>query len=334
MRNFSYAIAASADTAVAAGAGGAAYLAGGTELLNWMRLGISAPERVLDISRIAGLERIEVLPGLLRIGAMARLADVAADPAVLRNCPALAHAIGQAASAQLRNLATLGGNILQRTRCAYFRAEVDLPCNKRRPGTGCPALLGESRSMAIFSWDQACAATQPSDPAVALACLEAVVHVLGVRGPRAIAMVDFHRQADGAPDIDNVLEAGDLITHFDIPIQPASRRSTYIKIRERASYEFALVSAAAAIELDRDKVIISARIALGSVACKPWRLPLAEAALAGQRFDEALIRQIVATAGDFATARPLPHNGFKIELAQRVAARALLQAGANGGENP
>lgn len=334
MRNFSYAIAASADTAVAAGAGGAAYLAGGTELLNWMRLGISAPERVLDISRIAGLERIEVLPGLLRIGAMARLADVAADPAVLRNCPALAHAIGLAASAQLRNLATLGGNILQRTRCAYFRAEVDLPCNKRRPGTGCPALLGESRSMAIFGWDQACAATQPSDPAVALACLDAVVHVLGARGPRAIAMVDFHRQADGAPDIDNVLEAGDLITHFDIPIQPASRRSTYIKIRERASYEFALVSAAAAIELDRDNVIVSARIALGSVACKPWRLPLAEAALAGQRFDAALIRQIVATAGDFATARPLPHNGFKIELAQRVAARALLQAGANGGENP
>ena len=329
MHDFAYATAPSAAAAVAAAAGApsTAYLAGGTELLNWMRLGIVSPDRVLDIGRIEGMDRIEVLPATLRIGAAAKLNDVAGHPAVIRDYPVLAQAIHKAASAQLRNLATIGGNVLQRTRCAYFRAEVDLPCNKRRPGTGCSAIDGDNRSLAVFGWSDACVATQPSDPAVALACLDAVVHVLGEEGPRAIPLTDFHRLPGDTPEVDNVLRPGDLITHYDVPAHSTSRQSAYIKVRERASYEYALVSAAASLELDGNGTIRSVRLAVGSVAPKPWRLPLAEAALVGRSFDEATIRAVVDGAGDFSEARPLSQNGFKIGLAKRVTARAILQAG-------
>ena len=326
MQPFSYARAANLPEAVAAGAGpDTAYLAGGTELLNWMRLGILNPARVLDISRLAGLDQIEAFKGGgLRIGATVRLNDAAQHPTVVRDYPVLSQAILKAASAQLRNLATIGGNPMQRTRCAYYRAEEPLPCNKRQPGSGCSALNGENSRHAIFGWTEACVATQPSDPAVALAALDAVLVTEYSSGGRRIPARAFHTvPGEAGPEPHNVLWPGELIVAIELPT-PA-RLSAYLKVRERESYEYATVSAAVAVEVDGG-VICRARIALGSVAHRPWRLDEAERLLVGIRLDDrAALR--AALHPSFADARPLSGNAYKVPLARNAALRALEAAG-------
>jgi xanthine dehydrogenase YagS FAD-binding subunit len=231
-----------------------------------------------------------------------------------------------AASGQLRNMASMGGNIMQRTRCPYFRDDDDPPCNKRRPGSGCSARHGLNRNQAIFGWSDACVATHPSDVAVALAALDANVMVRGRGGLRSIAFTDFHCLPGSTPDRDTVLERGDLIVAIEVPVSAEARSSHYLKVRDRQSYEFALVSAAAAVATDGRR-IRSARLALGGVAHKPWRLSVAETALRGASLDDGdTLKSAIAAA--FGDARPLPHNAFKVELAQRVALRALQTAGA------
>ena len=324
MQPFAYARAAALPEALAAAAKpGTAFLAGGTELLNWMRLGIAAPARILDITPLPGLDAIETMPnGGLRLGALARLNEVALAPAVAARAPVLAEAILKAASAQLRNLATIGGNLLQKTRCAYFRAAEPLPCNKRLPGSGCAARDGMNDRHAIFGWSDACVATQPSDPAVALAALDAVVVTARPGGTRRIPLTEFHLLPNGDPARETILEPGELITAIEIPA-PAPR-STYIKLRERESYEYATVSVALALDLDSARRIARARVALGSVAARPWRLPATERALAGLPPDAPAVR--AAVEAGFADARPLAHNAHKITLARNLVLRALRLA--------
>lgn len=322
---FAFERASDAPAAIAAVGGdpGASFIAGGTELLNWMKEGIAAPQRLVDINGLP-LDAIEAGPEGLRIGALVRMSDLAAHPVVRREYPMIAEALELGASQQLRNMASMGGNLLQRTRCPYFRADTDLPCNKRRPGSGCAARNGDNRTGAIFGSSDACVAINPSDVAVPLAALDAVVRVLGAGGPRAIPLVEFHRLPGDAPERDTVLEHGDLIIGIDVPASAAARHSHYLKVRERASYEFALVSAAAAVDLDGDR-IREARLALGGVAPKPWRLWAAEEALAGATLEPSDLRRAVDRA--FVDARPLAHNAFKVELAKRTAVRALQRAG-------
>jgi xanthine dehydrogenase YagS FAD-binding subunit len=304
-----------------------AFIAGGTDLIGLMKDRAVLPERLLDINGLPGMARIDAMPdGGLRIGALARMSDAAADPEVRRRFPVIAEALLFAASGQLRNMASMGGNIMQRTRCAYFRDEDDLPCNKRRPGSGCSALHGLNRNHAIFGWSAACVATNPSDVAVALAALDATVVVRGPAGERGIPFADFHRLPGETPERDNALGRGDLIVSIEVPACAEGRASHYLKIRDRQSYEFALVSAAAAVAADGRR-IRSARLALGGVAHKPWRLTAAEGALRGASLDEIdALRSAIATS--FTEARPLAHNAFKVELAQRVTLRALQTAGA------
>jgi xanthine dehydrogenase YagS FAD-binding subunit len=304
-----------------------AFIAGGTDLIGLMKDRAQLPERLLDINGLPGMAGIDALPdGGLRIGALARMSDVAAHPEVRRRFPVIAEGLLFAASGQLRNMASIGGNIMQRTRCAYFRDEDDLPCNKRRAGSGCGALHGLNRTHAIFGWSEACVATNPSDVAVALAALDATVVVRGPGGQRGIPFTEFHRLPGETPERDNVLGRGDLIVSIDVPACAEGRASHYLKIRDRQSYEFALVSAAAAVAGDGRR-IRSTRLALGGVAHKPWRLTAAEAALRGVSLaDIGALRSAIATA--FSDARPLAGNAFKVELAQRVALRALQTAGA------
>jgi xanthine dehydrogenase YagS FAD-binding subunit len=317
---FRYARAATVDQAIAAGAApDTAFLAGGTELLNWLRLGVAAPARLVDITRLAGLARIEPLPrGGLRIGALAALSDVARHEIVVRDYPVLHQAILTSASPQLRNLATIGGNPLQHTRCPYYRAAEPLPCNKRAPGSGCSARYGINDRHAIFGWTEDCVATQPSDPAVALAALDAVLVTERPTGGRRIPATQLH-PLPVYPWRHHVLGAGELITAIELPA--AAPRSVYVKVRERASYEYATVSAAAALELE-GTTIRRARIALGSVAHRPWRLTATEEALAGIATGNlGGLRR--ALEESFAAARPLAHNAHKIPLAKHAALRAL-----------
>jgi xanthine dehydrogenase YagS FAD-binding subunit len=304
-----------------------AFIAGGTDLIGLMKDGAQLPERLLDINGLPDMARIEALPdGGLRIGALARMSDVAAHPDVRRRFPVIAEGLLFAASGQLRNMASMGGNIMQRTRCAYFRDEDDPPCNKRRPGSGCAALHELNRNHAIFGWSDACVATNPSDVAVALAALDATVIVRGPEGERAIPFTDFHSLPGDTPERDNALGRGDFIVSIEVAGRAEGRASHYLKIRDRQSYEFALVSAAAAVAVDGGR-IRSARLALGGVAHKPWRLTAAEAALRGVSLaDIDALRSAIATS--FSEARPLTGNAFKVELAQRVALRALQTAGA------
>ncbi len=339
MRDFAYARAASAEDAVMAAASGAVFLAGGTELLNWMRLGITDAERVIDIGRIEAMRAITREGTALRIGARATLNDIGLNEAVQRGAPVLAQACLKAASAQLRNRATIGGNILQKTRCPYFRAEapgataMPWPCNKRVPGSGCAAKDSGNTRLALFGWTEDCVATQPSDPAVALAALDAVVEVVGRSGVRTIPIGEFHLTQEDAAHVspgaasaalESSLRPDELIIAVRVPLDAAAARSAYIKVRERESYEYAMVSAAAAIDLDGGRVR-AARIALGSVAQKPWRLTDAEAALQGQALDRASLDAALDRA--LARARPLPGNEFKVTLARNAARRALLTAG-------
>lgn len=304
-----------------------AFIAGGTDLIGLLKDRVSLPERLLDINDLPDMARIEPLPGGgMRIGALARMSDVASNAEVRRRFPVLAEALLFAASGQLRNMASMGGNIMQRTRCVYFRDEDGVRCNKRRPGSGCAALYGLNRNHAIFGWSDACVATNPSDLAVALVALDAIVVVRGQMGERLIPFTDFHRLPGSTPERDNVLDRGDLIVAIEVPEGGEGRASYYLKVRDRQSYEFALVSTAAAVATDGRR-IRSARLAMGGLAHKPWRLTAAEAALSGLSLDDISgLQSAIATA--FTDARPLAHNAFKVGLAQRAALRALQAAGA------
>ncbi len=331
MRDFAYARAATAETAVETLASPqTAVIAGGTELLNWFRLGIAAADRVVDIGDLDELRGITQDGDELRIGALATLNEVGEHPLVTRMAGALASACLQAASAQIRNRATLGGNVLQRTRCPYFRAEEPLswPCSKRDPGRGCASLAGRHERQAIFGWTQDCVAVQPSDPAVALAALDARADVLGPAGPRTIPMRGFHltqqeAAADGDPLRETRLGPDELITGYRIPARPDDGQA-YVKVRERASYEYAIVSAAAAVRVS-DGRIAEARVALGSVAQRPWPLDAAEAELPGTELTREALTPVIERA--MADAAPLPQNAFKVTMARNAAVRALLAAG-------
>jgi xanthine dehydrogenase YagS FAD-binding subunit len=302
-------------------------IAGGTELVNWMKDGIDTPSRLIDITGLP-LATIEVSRTRLRLGALARMSDVAEHPDVVRDYPVLSQALWRSASPQLRNMATMGGNLMQRTRCPYFRSETRVPCNKRWPGSGCAAMHGDNRSHAILGWSQSCVATHPSDLAVALAALDAVVRVSSATGSREIRATDFHRLPGSDPRRDNTLAPGELITAIDVPADPSTARSYYLKVRERASYEFAMVSAAVTLDLEGDgeqRTIRRVRIALGGVAQKPWRLARAELALRGKPWTTDAMT--AAIRGSLADARALSHNEFKIGLAERTVVRALEHAG-------
>lgn len=329
MHPFSLSYAPDAASAIVAHARdpGLAFIAGGTDLIGLMKDRVTLPDCVVDINGLSGFSQIEPLPGGgIRIGALARMSDVAANIEVRRRFPVIAEGLLFAASGQLRNMASIGGNIMQRTRCAYFRDEDGPPCNKRQPSSGCSALHGINRNHAIFGWSNACVATHPSDVAVAFAAMDAIVLIRGRSGERSIPFADFHCLPGNTPERDNVIERGDLIVGIEVPGRPEGRASHYLKLRDRQSYEFALVSAAAAVAMD-EKRIRSARLAMGGVAHKPWRLTAAEEALGGIALDET-DKLKAAIAASFADARPLTHNAFKIELAQRVALRALQAAGA------
>ena len=330
MRDFSYVLARDPSDAVAAlGQPETMAIAGGTELLIWMRLGISTPARLVDIAHLPG--QIERQGDRLKIGAGATLNDVGENALVRQHARVLADACLKAASAQVRNRATLGGNILQKTRCAYFRSEAPLPwgCNKREPGSGCAARHGLNDRHAILGWTDDCVATHVSDPAVALSCLDAELEIIGPSGRRTVPITEFHfTQAQAAANGDDPattetqLKPDELIAAYSLPIRDGER-SAYIKVRERESYEYALVSAAAALQLDGG-VIKAARVAVGSVAQKPWRLFQAEAALAGKALTRGAVLPIRAA---LAEARPLEHNAYKVEMAANAAMRALLAAG-------
>ena len=326
MNTFTYARVTDVTSAIAAAnMSGTSLLAGGTELVNWMKEGIATPTRVVDINGIADLDYVELTATELRLGALARMSAVAAHPDVRREFPALSIALEKSASQQIRNMASMGGNLLQRTRCPYFRADVELPCNKRVPGSGCAGREGEDRSLAILGGSEHCIATHPSDAAVALAMFDAVVRVRGPNGSRDIPIRDLYVLPGTTPHVETVLAAGEVIVQIALPRSAITSSSHYLKVRERASYEFALVSAAASVETD-GRIIRSAKIALGGVAPKPWRLTSGEARLVGIALDdEAAIHR--ALAADFEAAKPGKHNGFKIELAKRTAIRTLQIAG-------
>jgi xanthine dehydrogenase YagS FAD-binding subunit len=320
MNPFAYVKADSDEAACNAGLeAGAQFIAGGTVLVDLLRLGVITPNKLIDIT---GLDwnKIEPTEAGLRIGALVRNSDLAYDDAVVRDYPALSQALLSGASPQLRNMATLGGNLLQRTRCAYFRDPTTIACNKRTPGSGCAALQGFARMHAVLGGSDQCIAVQPSDMCVALLALDAVVHTRGAHGSRAIALGEFHTLPGDHPEIESVLEHGELVTHVTLPKPKFAARSVYVKTRDRASYAFALASAAVALELEGG-VVRSARVALGGIATKPWRSVEAERVLVGQRADDAHFTQAAQAA--LVAARPVGDNAFKIELARRTIVRAL-----------
>jgi xanthine dehydrogenase YagS FAD-binding subunit len=339
MKNFEYVRAGSVQEAIeSARPASSQYIAGGTELLNWMRLGIAAPDRVVDIGALSAQRDIQRRNSELVVGALATLNEIGEHPLIRQHATVLGDACLKAASAQIRNRATIGGNILQKTRCTYFRSEapVPWPCNKRAPGSGCAALAGLNERHAILGWTDACVAVHPSDPAVALACLDAQVHLSGPRGRRTLAVTDLlltqqearqerSRSKTGLHEalLESRLQPGEIITAYRIPIVD-NERSAYLKVRERESYEYALVSTAAALVVKNGR-IDRVRIALGSVAQKPWRLTAAEQSLQGAALTrEAVLSAIRASLG---AARPLEHNAYKVEMAANAAARAVAIAG-------
>ena len=323
MNPFSYVRADDVATAVSeAAADGARFIAGGTNLLDLMKERVERPTRLVDIRHLP-LARIEpTAAGGLRLGALVTNADVAYHPDIERRYPLLSRAILAGASAQLRNMASVGGNLLQRTRCAYFYDRA-APCNKREPGSGCSAIAGFNRAHAILGTSEHCIATHPSDMCVALAALEATVHVTGPAGARTIPFAEFHRLAGDTPDVDTNLVRGELITAVELPPRGFAAHHAYLKVRDRASYAFALVSVAAALEMDGDR-IGQARLALGGVAHKPWRAPEAEALLQGGPAGRDDFQRAADTA--LRDAVGFGHNTFKIELARRAIVRALTQA--------
>jgi xanthine dehydrogenase YagS FAD-binding subunit len=327
MINFEYARAADVADAVRQMTAdpGAKFIAGGTNLLDLMKEDVERPTRLIDISRLPLREVTETPEGGLRIGALVPNTDLAWHPLVEQRYPILASAILAGASQQLRNMASTGGNLLQRTRCYYFY-DTTTPCNKREPGSGCSAIDGHNRIHAILGASAHCIATHPSDMCVALAVLDAVVHVAGPAGERAIAFADFHRLPDDEPERDANLAPDEIVTAVELPARGFPTNYTYLKIRDRLSYAFALVSVAAVLELDGG-TIREARLGLGGVAHKPWRDTAAEAALRGQPAEEAAFAQAAAMV--LRDAKGYVHNTFKIDLARRTIVRALTQA-ANG----
>ncbi len=325
MRQFEYIKATDIEMAIDAVAShpDASFLAGGTNLVDLMKLGVKTPTRVVDINKLP-LTGITDMPHAIRIGALEHNSDVACHPLVQANCPLLAQALLSGASPQLRNMATIGGNLLQRTRCYYFN-DITEPCNKRSPGSGCPALTGQNRLHAILGTSSSCIATHPSDMCVALAALDAIVHTQGPQGERQIPLSRFYVLPETTPDRETILTHGELITAVAIPKSSSPAQSLYIKIRDRASYAFALVSVAVILEVQHDQRIQAVRIALGGVAPKPWRCYEAEAFLR----NSPLSRDVFTAAASLAvaTASSRGANAFKHILVQRALVRALSIAG-------
>jgi xanthine dehydrogenase YagS FAD-binding subunit len=327
VRPFTYTRPADTRTAVAVAGHepDAKFLGGGTNLLDLMKMGVEQPAHLIDVSRLP-LTAIEEHDGGVRIGAMARNSDAANHPVVRQRYPLLSQALVAGASPQLRNMATMAGNLMQRTRCYYFYDPSFAECNKRTPGSGCAARQGYNRIHAILGASEHCIATHPSDMAVALVALDAVIQVIGPHGARAIPVADFHRLPGNTPHVETDVRPGELITAIDLPAPSFAARSHYLKVRDRSSYAFALVSVAAALDVDARGLIRQARVALGGVAHKPWRVPEAERLLVG-RTPEA---RAYATAADvlLSGATPYPDNAFKVELARRSVVRALTLAAA------
>lgn len=302
---------------------GALAIAGGTTLVDLMKLDVQSPPHLVDINSLP-LNRIETLPdGALRIGAMVRNSDLAHDEAVMKRYPVLSQALLAGASAQLRNMATTGGNLMQRTRCYYFRDPAYAACNKRKPGSGCAAMEGFNRIHAVLGGSDQCVATHPSDMAVALVALDAVVHIVGPQGERRVPIEEFHKVPGTSPHIETAVQNGELITHVMLPKSSFAQRSAYVKLRDRASYEFALASAAVAVDLS-GSTIRTVRVALGGVATKPWRSHEAEQVLTGAAANADIFRNAADAA--LKSARPLRDNAFKIELAKMALIRTLNQA--------
>jgi xanthine dehydrogenase YagS FAD-binding subunit len=327
MRPFAYTAVRTVGQAVEAladGGPGTKLLAGGTTLYDLMKLRIENPPAVIDISRVSELTRISTSGSELAIGAGARMADVAEHPVVRRDYPALSESLWRAASQQLRNMATVGGNLLQRTRCSYFRGGSAFPCNKREPGSGCSAIDGIDRHHALFGGSQSCIATYPGDWAVALLAFDAEVDVVGPKTRRTIALAELHLEPGSTPQREHTLAADELIVRIRVPKTAAGRGSTYLKIRDRESYAFALTSAAVGLTVSRRGVVEQSRIALGGVATRPWRVPAAEQILTGERLTEATARRAGEVA--FAGARAGHHNAFRIELGIRTVTEALMIA--------
>ena len=316
------AVTAAAQASTAQQGADVRFVAGGTTLLDLMKLNVETPARLIDISRLP-LATVEATPdGGLKIGATVRNSDLASHPTVRRDYAVLSQAILAGASAQLRNMATTAGNLLQRTRCMYFR-DTAMPCNKREPGTGCPAITGSNRTLAVLGTSENCIATNPSDMNVAMAALEATVHVQGPKGSRAVPIGDFHLLPGRTPQRETVLEPGDLVTHVTLPPPITGSQQVYLKLRDRASYELALASAAVVITL-AGGTVTRARVALGGVGTKPWRSPEAETALVGQMANATNFRKAAEAA--MRGARPQTENAFKIELAKRCLTHALQTA--------
>lgn len=333
MQPFSYArpsTPADAVAAFAAAGANARYIAGGTTLYDLMKLHVEKPAHLIDVTAIHGLDRIETDGDRLRFEALAPMSGVATDRVVQRDYPVLAESLWKAASQQLRNMATVGGNLLQRTRCMYFRNGAGgvstgnvYPCNKRDPGSGCAAIGGIDRGQAVLGQSDACTAVSPGDWPVALVAMDAVVEVQGSSGTRSIPVADLHRLPGSTPHLEFTLQPGELITAIVVPKSPAGRHSTYHKIRDRESYAFALASAAVALDMDGDR-IRQARVALGGVATRPWRATAAEQVLVGERLTPALAQ--AAGRAAFADARAGKLNGYKIELGSRTVADAVTIA--------
>jgi xanthine dehydrogenase YagS FAD-binding subunit len=320
MHGFDFAMASTVDDAVDRAAGGAAVLAGGTTLVDLMKLDVLTPGQVVDINALP-LRGIAAGRDGLRIGALERMSDVAAHPAVASGYPVIARALAQSASPQIRNMASIGGNLLQRTRCGYFR-DVRTPCNRREPGTGCPAQDGENRGHAVLGTSASCVATHPSDLAVALVALDASVRLHSRSGDRLVRLADFYRLPGDTPQLETQLQQGELVTEVMVPALDFATRSTYVKVRDRSSYEFALASAAVALDI-RARRIRDARVAVGGVGTVPWRLPAVETALRGRPLVPEVFESAARSAAD--GARPLAHNGFKVILVQRTIVRALTE---------
>ncbi len=320
---FSFTKAADEKAALAAGASGARYIAGGTTLVDLMRVTVERPGAVVDINALP-YRNVDLDGRGLRVGSLVRMADLAADPRVRSGYPVIAEALDLSASAQLRNMASIGGNLMQRPRCLYFR-DVSAACNRRTPGTGCSALGGLNRNHAILGTSDQCVATHPSDLAVALVALDATVVVRDGKGDRRIRLDEFFRPPGDTPDHEHDLRPGELIVGFEVPTGPEMRRSGYLKVRDRQSYEFALTSAAVALDL-AGGTVRAARVAVGGVATVPWRLPAVERALVGRPVAPGLWHDAASHAAD--GAKPLSDNGFKVELVRRVVERQLATVAA------
>lgn len=318
MKPYAFARAATVAEALREAGPGTAYLAGGTTLVDLMKLEVMTPEHVVDIDRLP-LRGISVDRDTLRVGALERMSDVAAHRDVRRHAPALAEALDLSASGQLRNMASIGGNLLQRTRCGYFR-DVATPCNKREPGSGCSMVGGFDRGAAVLGQSTSCVATNPGDMAVALVALDASVHLVSSGGSRTVPVEGFHTLPGATPHVETVLRPGELVVEVSVPRPRPTVRSTYLKVRDRQSYEFALCSAAVVLDL-RGPLIRSARVAAGGVGTVPWRLPAVEAALVGRRASTATFEAAAAVAADGASTGH--HNTFKPALLRRTLVRAL-----------